>query len=152
MIIDHMGNSECYETLHPQFKKAFDFIRNTDLMNKEVGRYEIDGDNLFGLVQEYDTVDYTKKFYETHKTYIDIQFIISGSEMMGHGSKEKLTVTNPYNPEKDVEKFETAKLSECRIDERFYAIFFPGDPHMPGCSVPGEGDQAVKKLVLKIRM
>lgn len=152
MIIDHMGNAEWYEGLHDRFKKAFDFIRNTDLASKEAGRYEIDGENLFALVQEYDTVDFNDKFYESHKTYIDIQYIISGTEMMGHGSKANLTVTDPYNPDKDVEKYQSARLSECRLDSGFYAVFFPGDPHMPGCTIPGTESQAVKKLVLKIKM
>lgn len=152
MIIDHMGNSQWYESLHPLFNKAFDFIRKSDLKTMETGRYDLEGDDLFALVQEYDTVDFKDKFFETHKKYIDIQYMINGSEMMGHGDKARLTVTAPYNEDKDVEKYDPAQLSECRLDSGFYALFFPGDPHMPGCTVPGSETQKVKKLVIKIKM
>ena len=152
MIIDHMGNSKWYECLHPRFKAAFDFIRNSDLSSMEAGRYEIDGDNIFALVQVYDTKDVADKFFETHKNYIDIQYIISGCEKMGYTSKDDLTVTDAYDPEKDFEKYAHSRMGYVLLDEGSYAVFFPSDPHMPGCSPEDGKPENVKKLVLKILM
>ena len=152
MIIDHMGNAKWYECLHPGFKSAFDYIRNTDLASLEVGKYEIDGDKVFALIQSYETKDVAEKSFETHKNYIDIQYIISGTEKMGYIGKDALTVTEPYNPDKDMEKYSHSRMGYGLLEEGHYAIFFPADPHMPCCSPEDGKPESVKKLVLKIKM
>ncbi|MBN2657597.1 MAG: YhcH/YjgK/YiaL family protein [Spirochaetales bacterium] len=152
MIIDHIKISERYEDFHPSFKKAFNYIRNTDLYLKEPGRYELEGENLFILIQEYDTADYHEKFFETHRQYIDIQYIVSGFEMIGFGEKEDLTVQEPYRLDKDIEKYKPTERSQCRLNAGYYSIFYPGEAHMPGCTIPGKESCRVKKLVVKIKM
>ncbi|QEN09575.1 DUF386 domain-containing protein [Oceanispirochaeta crateris] len=152
MILDTMAQAARYEAIHPRFKAAFDFIRNTDLSAIEVGRYEIDGTDVFALVQSYPSKAIEEKVFEAHKNYIDIQYIIEGVEMMGYTLPEKLTVQTPYNPEKDCEFYDHAEMTECIVESGTYAIFFPEDPHKPGCTVSGKAASNVKKLVLKIKL
>ena len=151
MILDTMTNAKRYEGLHPGFKKAFDYIRNTDLASLAPGKYEIEGDDVFGLIQEYKTLPVEEKQFETHKNYIDIQYIISGEEMMGYTALENLTVKTPYNPEKDCEFYDDAQMSECVVEAGSYAVFFAGEPHKPGCTATGREASDIRKLVLKIR-
>lgn len=151
MILDTINNSAKYEVLHKSFKKAFDFIRESDLKSMKIGRYEIDGDNIFALVQEYTSKAVEEKQFEAHKNYIDIQYMISGSEMMGYTIPEYLTVTTEYNPDKDVELYSHTSFTECELDAEGFAIFYPEDSHMPGCSISGKDSGEVKKLVLKIK-
>ncbi|MFI5132040.1 MAG: YhcH/YjgK/YiaL family protein, partial [Chitinophagales bacterium] len=46
MIIDTLQNASKYFSIHPLFARAFEYIRKTDLDTIEMGRYEIDADNL----------------------------------------------------------------------------------------------------------
>jgi len=105
MVLDTIDNAAKYEVLHKSFKKAFNFIRENDLGSMEVGRVEIDGDDIFALVQSYDTMAAADKQFEAHKNYIDIQYIISGNEMMGYTNPKNLTVTTAYNSDKDAEMY-----------------------------------------------
>jgi YhcH/YjgK/YiaL family protein len=151
MILDTMAQAARYESLHKRFKKAFDYIRNTDLSSLAVGKYKIEGDDIFGLIQEYKTLSIDEKQFETHRNYIDIQYIISGEEMMGYTTPENLSVKTPYNPDKDCEFYHDSQMSECVAGAGSYAVFFPEEPHKPGCTVTGKSVSDIKKLVLKIK-
>lgn len=47
MIVSNLQNSQRVEGLHPLFKTLFDYVKTHDLFHAELGRIEIDGDNLF---------------------------------------------------------------------------------------------------------
>ncbi len=151
MVLDRIENAERYETLHTGFKKAFDFIRNNDLASLETGRYEIDGDSVFALVQSYNTAAVSEKQIEAHRNYIDIQYMISGEEMIGYTGSQNLTVTVPYSSEKDIEFYSHKNTTFCYLEPGTFSIFFPEDPHMPCCQVKEGNPVEARKLVLKIR-
>lgn len=134
-----------------RWDKAFAFLKNTDLPKLEVKRYDIDGDNLYASVMEYVTKNEEDAKYEAHRKYIDIQYVISGAEVMGVAPLSALKeVTEPYDGSKDV-GFMTvndAKLYNATPD-RFF-IFFPSDIHRPGVKV--NQNSQVKKIVVKVRV
>lgn len=37
------------------FQKAFAFLKNSDLEHMEIGRYEIDGDDVFAMIRKQTT-------------------------------------------------------------------------------------------------
>ena len=41
MIIDSLENAAKYTGIHPLFAKAFEYIASVDLVNIEIGKYEI---------------------------------------------------------------------------------------------------------------
>ena len=47
MIVSNLQNSGRIESLHPQFKPLFDYVKTHDLLHAELGRIDIDGDDLF---------------------------------------------------------------------------------------------------------
>ena len=47
MIISKLGNSYRIESLHPLFKKLFEYVKQHDLLNQPTGKIVLDGDNLF---------------------------------------------------------------------------------------------------------
>ena len=49
MIVSNLQNSGRIESLHPQFKPLFDYVKTHDLLHAELGRIDIDGDDLFIL-------------------------------------------------------------------------------------------------------
>ena len=149
MIVDVLENKELYYGIHKNMKPAFEFIEKAVKENLEVGRYELDGKNLFALVQEYDSKTDAK--WEYHRKYIDIQFIVSGIEVMDFCDITKATPNTEYNAEKDVMFYtDCPKAGTCAVEAGEYAIFFPHDVHKPGMCF---GNPApVKKIVVKVKV
>ena len=52
MIFDNIRNCKMYYGVNERFEKAFDFIKKAVEENLEVGKYEIDGKEVYALVQE----------------------------------------------------------------------------------------------------
>lgn len=148
MIIDKIQKSLLYENLHPGFAKAFDFIRKTDFSKLVDGKYEIDGDNIFALVQEYKTKDKVKAKLEGHRKYIDIQYLHSGVELIAYANLENQIVISD-DEEKDLAFYE-GDGSFIKLESQMFAIFFPQDLHMPGIKLTNANK--VKKIVIKVKV
>ncbi len=146
MIIDSLKNCEKYISCHKGFDKAFDFLKKAAEENLPVGRYEIDGDRVFAFIQEYTSK--TESSFEAHRNYIDIQFILSGTEVMKACDISQMTVSVPYT--EDVMFFEdNERASVLVIEAGEYGIFFPWDAHKPGLCFDAPAD--VKKVVVKVK-
>ena len=134
-----------------RWEKAFNFLKNNDLSKLELRRYDIDGDNLFATVSEYiSKYEETTKF-EAHRKYIDIQYVISGKEIMNIAPittvKEVLT---PYDITKDIEFVTVTKVVNYNASSSNFFIFFPGDAHRPGLK---DGlNSLVRKVVIKVKV
>ena len=55
MIVDKIENAHLYTPLKDQLAKAFEIIKDKALSQKADGRYEVDGDKLYYIVQHYTT-------------------------------------------------------------------------------------------------
>lgn len=150
MIIDTLHNAPNYHALHPLFKKAFDYISSIDLAKIEVGKYEIDGDNLRAIVSDKKgmTKEESVAKFECHNHHIDIQLCIKGEEQLGWKPREKCSSQKgEYNPEKDVSFYNDAPDTFFNLTYNQFAIFYPNDVHAP---MIGEGE--IKKLVIKVKI
>ena len=128
MIYDRLSNCEQYYTLHKYFKKAFDFLKNTDLKNIEDGSYEILGKEIYANVQSLTTKPIEEKKWEVHRKYIDIQYVISGEEKMGYGILEDFKeIAQAYDNEKDVEFLNGEKFNFADVQEGDFVIFYPSE-------------------------
>jgi YhcH/YjgK/YiaL family protein len=149
MIIDKLSNSHLYSSLGERINKAFEYLKQTDFSKMKLGKYEIDGDNIFALVNEYNTKDESEGKLEAHKKYIDVQFVAIGSELMGYAPLENQIVIDEYNQQNDIIFFSGEK-SFTQVNEGMFAIFFPTDVHLPGIKV--DEPEYVKKIVIKVKM
>jgi YhcH/YjgK/YiaL family protein len=146
---------ELYEQIPSSagIRQGLDFIAANRASNLADGRYEIDGTRVYALVQSYQTLpagDESK--YEAHRQYLDIQFIVEGSEGMGWTKLENMKVTQEYNPAKDV-ILGTCPLAQAtliRVDAGQAALFFPSDAHAPKLAVAAPGP--VRKIVVKVQL
>jgi biofilm protein TabA len=147
MILDNIKNCKKYEALNRNFEKAFEFLKREDLGDLPVGKYEIDGENVFAMVQEYETKDLENAKYEAHRKYIDIQYLIEGTENMGYASMNKLEVASIYSEENDFMLL-TGNPRLILLNEGEFFILFPEDAHMPG--IFHKERKKVKKVVVKV--
>ncbi|UCH13774.1 MAG: YhcH/YjgK/YiaL family protein [Bacteroidales bacterium] len=149
MIIDRIENSGLYLNLGNRIARAFNYINSTDFSKTEPGKYEIDSDNIFAVVNEYETKDIKDCALEAHRKYIDIQYMYSGAELIGVAPLVNQTPVKEYSEEKDCVFF-NEETSLVKMTGGMFAIFFPGDLHMPG--VKADGPSKVKKIVVKVRI
>jgi YhcH/YjgK/YiaL family protein len=150
MIVDNLSEAFKYTSLNPLFAKAFDYISSVDLASLEVGKFDIDGDNLRGIVSDKNGVmpeESTAKF-ECHNAHIDIQVCIRGRERIGWKPRGScIAPRGEYNAEKDVLFYDDSPDMFFGLTDNQFAIFYPEDVHAP---MIGEG--MVKKLVIKVKI
>ena len=139
---------ESYKKVHPRFDVAFEALKKFAAECPEDGKYEIDGKNVFISVMTGPTKPESEKKFEVHRDYIDIQDIVSGEEIMGNESLDKLTPATEYKP--DVQKLDlNSEYDKIKLSAGEFAIFFPYEPHAPGIAV-NDLPTEVKKIVVKV--
>ena len=150
MIFDTIRNRHLYASISPRIEASLDYLATTDFSTIEAGRYEIDGDNLFMLVQKYNSVPKELGKWECYRKYIDIQFIAEGIEQIGYRNIDKMKVITEYISEKEISIL-SGDGDYITVFKDSYGIFFPDDVHQPKLAlnnVPGQ----VKKVVIKIKV
>ncbi len=150
MILDVLENNARYSKLHPGFAKAFAFLESAQKELPPVGRYDLDGDAVYALVQQYDTIPAEDTKWEAHRKYIDIQFIHSGSEIISWDTIGNLPEGEEYNETKDAYLYKAAGKSPLELEAGSFAIFYPEDLHRPKelCHAACP----VTKIVIKVRI
>jgi len=134
-----------------KWKMAFSFLKNNDLSKLELKRYDLDGENLFVLISEYSTKNPEDAKFEAHRKYIDIQYVVSGSELIGIAPiTSKDTIIQDYDQEKDLEFFTTTEKKMVNACNSEFFIFFPEDAHMP--CVKDKRNEIVRKVVVKVKV
>jgi len=149
MIVDTLKNSNKYNSLHPLFAKAFDFISQKDLLNLEDGKFEIaEGLKLIVINGQGKTKETSLEKFECHDKNIDIQICVNGLETIAWKPREKCEIPNgDYNSEKDVRFYNDVPDMFFQLTNNQFAIFYPEDVHAP---MIGNGE--IKKLVFKVKI
>lgn len=134
------------------FDKAFALLRDKDPAALPDGRHEIDADAVFALVQAPFTEPETRRRFEAHAKFFDIQLLIFGEEKQLYAPNSAGTdITEDALAERDVIFYtRPAAYNSVTLTPMTYAVYAPGELHAPNCdaSIPGCG---LKKIVFKIR-
>jgi YhcH/YjgK/YiaL family protein len=147
MIVDTLLNAGMYKTSNPGIDKAFEYLRNTDFNNIAPGKYTIDGDAVFAIVNEFETKDKATCEVEAHRKYIDIQYLVKGIEMFGYSPLNGQVPVKDYDPENDVAIY-NEEVSYIKLEAGMFIMFYPSDLHQP--EVRQYEPVWVKKVVVKI--
>jgi YhcH/YjgK/YiaL family protein len=146
MIIDRIDNAHLYYAVNIKFQRAFDYIRGIDTSSIPVGRYEIDGENIYAMVQQYNTKLKEQGFWEAHRRYIDLQYIVQGAEGMGYANIHHLQ-QGEYDASKDfLPLYGDGDIFT--LHSGSFVLLMPEDSHMPGLVIGSPAP--VKKVVVKI--
>jgi len=151
MILDRLDRASGYASVHPAFPRAFAWLYSYDPATPD-GHYEIGGPELVAIVSRYRTAPAVGKKWETHRLHGDIQFMVSGYELIGYAPRESLSISTPYNLEKDAEFYEppSGEITRFALAEGSFAVFLPQDGHQPGVMTESPSD--VHKVVIKFRL
>ena len=147
MIYDSLKHMEAYQGVHPGIYKGLELLRDTDFSKLEDARVEVDGEDLFYLLQSYESKP-ANDTPEAHKKYVDIQFLISGREKMGVGALEDMKEEVEAHPERDI-WFYHGPLDEITLGGDKFVVIFPGDAHAPNIAV--DRPEPVLKCVEEVK-
>ena len=111
---------------------------------------EIDGKDVYAMHQIYTTKSDEGRLYENHKEYVDVQYVLEGTEIIRVTDAGGLSVTNEYNSENDVALFALADGTDVKLGPGDFVVLFPHDAHVPQL-MSGSPDD-VKKIVIKVRV
>jgi len=153
MIKDKLENAKIYFGISENLKNGFEWLMSQDLENINPQKYCIDGDKIYANVQEYQTKNDAK--YEAHRKYIDIQYVVKGSERVGVADRKLCTDTavdiTPYNESSDIEFFDCSGEDEWqRLNAGEFLVLFPNDAHKPSINPENKLNSIVKKVVVKV--
>ncbi|MCC6703846.1 MAG: YhcH/YjgK/YiaL family protein [Thermomicrobiales bacterium] len=151
MIVANLENLKDQVVLTPNMETAINFLLEQGQAAHPAGRLVVDGDNVFVEVQAYDTIAEGEPTFEGHVSYIDIQYVVEGEEIIGWANIDDVNVTTPYDAAKGdfwLGNVPADRVTNVRLKGGQLAVLYPTDGHAPrraaGASAP------IRKLVVKV--
>lgn len=145
MIFDTIEYVKNYQGLGRVYE-ALEFLAKTDFSKIPLGKHEIDGDNLFYMVNEYETE--LNGEVEAHTKYIDIQAILEGEEIIGVAPISVEKKTTVECPENDYCLYE-CETQPILMKPGSFLVLYPNDLHRPCIAVGSPAH--VRKVVMKVK-
>ena len=150
MIYDKIDNMELYAGISEDLSLGLEYLKNVS-PDVELGVHEL-SPRVKAIVSEYTTKEDNENGYEAHREWIDIQYLLKGSEKICCLPLEYLKETKAYDSSKDAAFYEEVGVAaqEMLLGNGYFAVFFPKDGHRPGLCT-GEC-KMVKKVVVKVKV
>lgn len=127
-----------------------DMVLTEDFSEKNAGVYCFPNGMKY-TIQEYETKPENECSIESHRSHIDIQYVISGHEMFKIYSSCCLTSAGTYNPEIDFEYWQGGiEASQSILNPGSLIVVFNGQPHKGAIQI--SSPEKVKKLICKIEI
>lgn len=145
MIVDHLGNAERYLGCHPGFPAAFEWLRQESIASLPAGRHAIHGEAVYASVIREKGRGPDAVKLETHRRYVDIQYLVSGLDVMGWAPRRTALGSLGYDAVTDLEFYTARPLSWVTVEKGFFAVFFPEDAHAPMATL-----DPMVKIVVKV--
>ena len=148
MILELLARADRCASLSSGIAAALRYLQAVDFTALPDGKVEIDGPRLIANVARYRTKLPEQAVWESHRRYIDVQYVVTGEERIGYVPLENAPpVQSPYNEAKDVIFYEPGR-DTFTLRAGQFAIFYPEDIHAPSLA-DGE-PREVLKVVMKV--
>lgn len=152
MILDTIANASLYAGINEGINKVLELAKELTPSNYPTEKIYIDGDALFINVPKYVTHSREGALTEAHRKYIDVMYMVEGSENIYVKPAEKLSrITSEYDPDGDALLAVTDDdASTVRLEAGMFLILFPDDAHAPACDPLPDTGVSVKKIIAKV--
>jgi len=153
MIIDSIDHLRRY--MLPETKEILKFIAEHDCAHLPDGEIELEGRQLFVRIMSYIPKPSLENRFEIHRIYADVQYVVSGAELMQIARMKDLSPLTDYDPQGDYQFFkascDTISPTSLIVQAGEFAVFYPQEAHRPSCLYEGHKG-LVKKLVFKVKI
>lgn len=151
MIFGNIKNIELYEKMGEEIKKCLNYIKNNDISHLSKGIHEIEGKDFFVNIVEYDLQNDEDRFWEAHRIYLDVHFMIYGSERIKLNFLDNADIKQ-YDENNDFVSFQESNEFNSYVDlkDGDFLICYPTDVHKTALKI--DHDEYVKKAIFKIKL
>ena len=151
MIVTDLGLLERQAGMTPGLAQALEFLRRPGTGDLPDGRYPIDGEKVFAIVQRYVTSAPPEPKFEAHRAYLDVQYLAGGSEVIGWAPLARLETTEAYDAQKDI-CFGRVRggWTPALVEAGRLAVLWPEDAHAPRLAAGAPAE--VIKIVVKVAL
>ena len=127
---------------------AYKFLQDFNSDDYPDGRYEL-SDRCYVNIESYSTQSREERRFEAHQKFIDVQYMISGQEIITVCPVTELEICEAYASDKDIVFYRNEpKGIDYILSENDFLIFRPGEGHMPCICINQK--EIVRKAVIKI--
>ena len=140
-----------YQKNTEQWKTLFSWLRDTDLLTIPKGKHPIPGSTLVASVEDSENSPLEKRNTESHRKKIDFMVVVKGTEGFALLDHESCTVSQMYNEQKDVMRYNYVKekTNFFNVKSGQFVIFFPSDWHIAKVQTKKK-DQTIRVIVVKM--
>ena len=150
MIFDTLDKLASYKGISANMDRAIDFILAADFAAMPADRFEIDGTNVYGFIQEPALRTPEEAQFEAHRRYADIQIALQDGEVINCLPLASVKNWLAFDEEKDIMFSDVCEKGfAVPVNAGEFMILFPQDAHMPclkGCA------DKTRKVVIKVKM
>lgn len=132
-----------------EIELCIDYINSHNMKSLPKGRIDIDGENLYLNVTEYNTKREEELSWESHRKYLDLHYIISGSEIIAVADDESLSIKE-YVEDCDNIQLDALEGRRFIMKEGDFLLLDLEEAHMPG--IMESSSNEVKKAIFKIKI
>ena len=152
MIFGHVNDLESgFAWLPKPLRLAVEHLRQTDFAALPAGNYDLQGRDIYVQVIDMHTKLFAETRPEVHRQYIDVQYLCSGSELIGVASDTgNNALAEDLLEPRDLLFYSGMENESTLIIPGSFAVFFPSDVHRPGCACGSPA--AIRKVVIKVRV
>ena len=148
MIIDNIKNIQNYCQFTGIEPLITAFLKRMEKEELPDGKYELQGDRIFAIVQRYKTHEKSNSRMESHRKYADLQYICRGEEMIFYDIADELEIEEEYKQETDILFYKVRPdRGGILLKEGMFGYYEPQDAHMP--CITGTDKCSVTKVVFK---
>lgn len=149
MIFGNISQDNTNTILPEDIKECLDYAKEHDLMSLEKGSHPIDGERLFVNIVEYETTTPENRFWEAHKAYLDVHYMLDGKEQIDVNFIQKME-QKEYVPKDDFLPMEGEKAGHVTLTQGDFLVCYPDDGHRTAVQV--NEPEKIKKAIFKVRI
>lgn len=149
MIFGNIKDKERYNFLDKKVIECFKYAIENNLNEYSRGTYEINGNDIFVNIVDYETVDREERFWEAHKKYIDVHLMLDESEKIALNHIDNLE-QKEYEEEGDFLPLNGQESAIVTLEKGDFLICYPEDAHMT--AIKDDESKHIKKAIFKVKI
>ena len=151
MVFGNIRDLKEYPWLEEGVQKAFQYAKEhwNEMIDYEKGRHDIDGEDLYVNIAEYETTTPEERFWEAHRDYLDLHVMLRGPEQIDVNFIDNME-QKEYVPADDFLPLFGDPICSTVLNTGDFLLCYPKDAHRTAVAV--KEPVTIKKAIFKIKI
>ncbi|MDQ1914792.1 YhcH/YjgK/YiaL family protein [Paenibacillus sp. GD4] len=140
--------------MHPKLREVMDMMLRTNFSELQEGKYSLQGNDVYYTIMTLETRDRKNTKAEKHEQYIDIHYLLEGTETIGYACDNGMNGVVESNLDSDYVLYENVQGEQfTTLTPGMYVVLYPSDIHRPGLTGSSAEpiSQHIRKVVFKVK-